>query len=190
MLRHTHLRTCIYLAAAAFGVCAALAEVTVKPRIVEQEQFQVVGIEVSTNNAKEAGPDAIIGKQWQQFLSQGLLQQIPDRADQNIIALYTDYASDANGQYTFILGARVRPAPNPMIPSGMVVKTVPAGKYTVFTSERGPVAKVVVETWKQIWSYYQSPANGQRAYRADFELYDQRAADPKNAQVDIYIGIK
>src|SRR5271167_4964120 len=174
----------------AFGVYAAFAGVSVTPTIVYQEAFQVVGIEASTNNAKEAGPDAIIGKLWQQFLSQNLLNKIPDRVDQSIIAVYTDYISDANGQYTFVLGAKVKPVPNPVLPEGMVVKTVPAGRYAVFTSDRGPVAKVVVETWKRIWAYYQSPANGQRAYRADFEVYDQRAADPNNAHVDIYVGVK
>jgi len=47
-----------------------------------------------------------------------------------------------------------------------------------------------VETWRQIWAYYQNPANGQRAYQADFEVYDQRAADTNNAQVDIYVGVR
>jgi predicted transcriptional regulator YdeE len=174
----------------AFAAYAALAGVGLTPQIVYHESFQVVGITASTNNAKESGPDAIIGKLWQQFLSQGLPNQIPDRVDQSIVAVYTDYVTDANGQYTFVLGARIRPIPNPVLPEGMVVKTVPAGRYAVFTSDRGPVAKVVVETWKQIWAYYQLPANGQRAYRADFELYDQRAADPNNAQVDVYVGVK
>ena len=174
----------------ALAVYAVSAEVDLTPRIVNLEPFQVVGIEASTNNAKESGPDAIIGRLWQQFLSQGLLNQIPDRVDQSMIAVYTDYASDVNGEYTLVLGAKVKPVPNPVVPMGMVVKTVPAGKYAVFTSGRGPIAKVVVETWKRIWAYYQSPANGQRAYRADFELHDQRAADPNNAQVDIYVGVK
>lgn len=31
---------------------------------------------------------------------------------------------------------------------------------------------------------------GERVYIADFEIYDQRAADPSNAIADIYIGIK
>lgn len=31
---------------------------------------------------------------------------------------------------------------------------------------------------------------GDRAYVADFEVYDQRAIDPTNASLDIYIGIK
>ena len=190
LLRTRHSGLLLVAVTVALTAFVAFARVDVTPRIVYQQGFQVVGIEASTNNAKEAGPDAIIGKLWQQFLSQNLLTKIPDRVDQSIIAVYTDYATDWRGQYTFILGAKVRPVPNPVIPEGMVVKTVRAGKYAVFTSERGPVAKVVVETWKQIWAYYQNPANGQRAYQADFEMYDQRAADPNNAQVDIYVGVK
>jgi predicted transcriptional regulator YdeE len=180
----------VLIAAILMVLCAALAEVPVKPRIVQLEGFDVVGIEVRTNNANEAGPNGVIGKQWRRFMQEGLLDRIPNRTDQNILAVYTGYASDASGDYTFVLGAKVRPAVDAPVPKGMVIKSVPAGQYAVFTSNRGPVAKVVVETWKQIWSYYQSPANGQRAYRADFEVYDQRAADPNNAQVDIYVGVK
>jgi predicted transcriptional regulator YdeE len=171
-------------------LCAALAEVSVTPRIVQLEGFEVVGIAARTNNANEAGPNGVIGKEWQGFMQEGLLHRIPNRADQNILAVYADYSSDARGDYTFVLGAKVRPAVDAPVPKGMVIKSIPAGRYAVFTSNRGPVAKVVVETWKEIWAYYQSPANGQRAYRADFEIYDQRAADPNNAQVDIYIGVK
>jgi predicted transcriptional regulator YdeE len=185
-----HCRSLLLALMVVLAAYVAFARIDVTPRIVYQEEFQVVGIEASTNNTKEAGQDAIIGKLWQQFLSEGLLNKIPGRVDHSIIAVYTDYATDWRGQYTFILGAKVQPVPNPVIPEGMVVKTVPAGKYAVFTSERGPVAKVVVETWKRIWAYYQSPANGQRAYGADFEVYDQRAADPNNAEVDIYVGVK
>ena len=183
-------RTALLAGAVLIVVCGALGEVTVKPRIVDLESFEVMGIEVRTNNAKEASADGVIGKQWQRAIQEHALDGVPSRIEQNIYAVYTDYASDANGDYTFVLGAKFRPSPDTLIPKGMVVKTIPAGRYAVFTSERGPVAKVVVDTWKQIWSYYQLPANGHRAYRADFELYDQRAVDPNNAQVDIYIGIK
>lgn len=175
---------------AALQVSAILAQDAAPPRIVDGKAFQVVGIEASTNNAKEGGPDAIIGKLWQQFTTEGLLAKIPGRVDQSIIGVYTDYSSDANGEYTFILGAKVRPVPNPVIPEGMVVKSVLAGRYAVFTSQRGPAAKVVPETWKRIWAYFESPQNGQRAFQTDYEVYDQRAADLNNAQVDIYIGLK
>ncbi len=172
------------------ALCLSQAEDTVTPRIVEAKPFQMVGITVSTNNAKEAGPDGVIGKEWHRFMQEGLLNKIPSRVDQSIIAAYTDFTSDAHGEYTFVLGAKVQPTPVPKIPEGMIVKSVPGGKYAVFTTPRGPVAKVVPETWKQIWAYYESPQHGQRAYATDYEIYDSRAADRNNAQVDIYVGLK
>jgi predicted transcriptional regulator YdeE len=180
-------RTIFLAAGVGCLICFALGEVTVKPRVVQLDKFEVMGIEVRTNNAKEASADGLIPKLWQRVTQEHALDTVPDKTDHNIYAVYTDYASDADGDYTLVLGAKVRPGIK--APDGLEVKTIPAGRYAVFTSERGPVTKVVVETWKQIWSYYQSPANGQRAYRADFELYDQRAADSNNAQVDIYIGL-
>jgi predicted transcriptional regulator YdeE len=159
-----------------------------QPEIVQLGGFEVIGIAVRTNNAAEAGPAGAIPLLWQRFTTGNALAALPGKLDPGIYAVYTDYTSDANGEYTLVLGAKVKPGTRP--PDGMVTKTVPAGRYAVFTSERGAVAKVVVETWLRIWGHYQSPGNGQRAYRADFELYDQRAADPNSAQVDIYIGVK
>ena len=162
----------------------------VHPKDLQLDAFNVVGIATRTNNTKEAGPDGTIPKLWQRLMQDHVLDSVPGKLDQSIYAVYTDYASDANGDYTLVLGAKVQSSPEIVMPKGMVMKTVPVGRYAVFTSDRGPVAKVVVETWKQIWAYYESPANGQRAYRADFELYDERAADLASAQVDIYIGVK
>jgi len=147
------------------------------------DEFTVVGISARTNNAREASADGIIGRQWQRFMQDGVLTQIEGKADQRILAVYTDYASDKDGEYLFLLGAKVKP--DSPVPTGMSLAKIPAGRYAVFTSERGPVSKVVPETWKRIWA---APIS--RAYRADFELYDQRAADPANAQVTIYIGLK
>ena len=156
---------------------------------MQVKPFQVVGIIASTNNAKESGPDAIIPKLWQQFMGEDLLNKIPGRIDQSTYAVYTDYASDANSQYSIIIGAKVAPVPNPVIPDGMVVKNIFGGRYARFTSERGPAASVAVATWKRIWAYYQSPEHGKRAYQTDFEVYDQRA-NPNDTQVEIYIGIQ
>jgi predicted transcriptional regulator YdeE len=171
-------------------LCAALSEIPVQSKMVQLDGFEVIGIAARTNNAKEAGPDGVIPKLWGRMMQEHVLDHIPNKTSPDIYAVYTDYASDANGDYTLVLGAKVANSSDQLIPQGMVGKKTPAGQYAVFTSERGPVAKVVVETWLRIWSYYQLPANGQRAYRADFELYDERAVDPNNAQVDIYIGVK
>ena len=49
---------------------------------------------------------------------------------------------------------------------------------------------IVVEAWQKIWQMSDSELGGVRSYIADFEIYDERAFDPQNAVVDIYIGIK
>jgi predicted transcriptional regulator YdeE len=158
-------------------------------RIVEVKEFSVIGIEARTNNAKEMTNDGVIPKQWGKFFAEGILSKIPNKLDPSIYAVYTDYASDRNGDYTFFIGAKV--SETSTIPTGMVVKRVPAGKYAIVTSAKGPVQNVVPQAWQQIWSFEdKSELGGARAYKADFELYDQRSRDPKDSQVDIYVGIK
>ena len=72
----------------------------------------------------------------------------------------------------------------------MVAKKVPAGWYAVFTSERRPGPKVVPAIWMVINSLPRSAVGGDRSYGADFEIYDERAADPQNLQADVYVGIR
>jgi predicted transcriptional regulator YdeE len=170
-----------------FGI--SLGETPVNPRLVQQSGFTVIGIAVRTSNAKEMTADGVIGKQWARFLQEGVLAAIPNKTDKDTVAVYTDYASDKNGEYTYLLGARVSSGRD--VPAGMVAKKIPAGRYAVFTSEQGPAAKVVPRVWMRINSLPRSSAGGgDRAYGADFEIYDERAADPANLQVDVYVGIK
>src|SRR5262249_45530212 len=152
------------------------------------EGFTVVGIEARTDNAREMTGTGIIAKQWGRFVGENLLAQIPNRIDSAILAVYSDYESDEDGEYSFMIGARVTSAA--AVPAGMVARSVPGGRYAVFTSERGAVEKVVVETWQKIWSATKAELGGERAYSVDFEVDDERARDPKNTQVDIYVGIK
>jgi predicted transcriptional regulator YdeE len=159
------------------------------PKKVHQEGFSIVGIEVCTTNAKEASGEGVIGKQWQKFFQDGIQQKIPDKPDGAIYAVYTDYASDRNGEYSFVIGMKVNPTAK--VPPGLALKKIPAGEYAVITSEKGPVGKVVTAAWQQIWSLEDKhQLRGPRAYVADFEVYGQQAADPQNSQVDVYVGIK
>lgn len=156
-------------------------------RVEQQEAFTMVGISVRTSNDKER-QESQIGKQWARLMGENLLASIPNKADRNIVAVYTDYASDANGDYTYVLGARVTQADQ--VPAGMVAKKVPAGRYAVFTSDRGPVQQVVVATWMRIWKTPRDQPGGDRAYKTDFEVYDQRAQNPADAVMEIHIGIR
>jgi len=158
------------------------------PRAVQQDEFTVVGIAVRTSNAEQMTPERPIGKQWERLFKEGVLAAIPNKADGNIVALYTEYASDKDGEYTYALGARVTKVES--VPAGMVVKNVPAGRYAVFTSEKGPVQKVVVEMWQKVWATPKSALGGDRTYKADFEVYDQRAKNPADSVVDLYVSVR
>ncbi len=158
------------------------------PKIVEQPEFIVAGIAARTSNAKEMTADGMIGKQWARLMQEDVLSKIPNKADASIVAVYTDYASDKDGEYTYLLGARV--TSDAGLPAGVVAKKIPAGKFAVFTTEKGPGPKVVPETWMHINSLPKSDVGGERVYRADYEIYDQRAKDPQNLQADIHVGIR
>jgi predicted transcriptional regulator YdeE len=188
------IRRAVWLTGIVLAACSILApsegkkETDKNPREVHQEEFIVVGIAVRTSNAKEITSEGAIGKQWERLMREGLLATIPNEVDGSIVALYTDYASDKDGEYTFVLGARVTKAEN--IPAGMVAKKVPGGRYAVFTSQKGPVEKVVVETWQRVWATPKNALGGERTYKADFEIYDQRAHNPANAVVDLYVAVR
>ena len=157
------------------------------PKIAEIKGFSAIGIRVRTNNAREATPNGLIGGQWQKFMQGNLLAKIPDRLDSDVLVLYTDYSSDKNSDYDYIIGASVNPSAK--TPDGMVKASVPSGKYAMFTSEKGPVTQVTIGVWQKIWTYEDS-GKGKRAYKTDYEIHDARSADPQNSQIDVYIGIK
>jgi len=183
----------IYLCAA--GVLILVESLTallgspMPPPIIQEKEFSLVGIEARTNNAKESTGNGVIPKQWSKFFAEGILSKIPNKIDPTIYAVYTDYASDRNGDYTFLIGAKISALAG--IPAGMVVKKVPAGRYAVITSVVGPVQSVVPQAWQQIWGLEdRSQLGGVRSYKADFEVYDQRSRNPQSSQVDVYIGIR
>ncbi len=177
----------IYLATVLTGRSAMGA--TMEPRIVEQQEFSVIGIQVRTSNAKEMTGGGAIPKQWASFFKDRIADKIPNKVDSAIYAVYTNYASDYNGEYDFIIGMKVSSVAD--VPPGMVAKTVPEGRNAVITSAKGPAAQVVPKAWQKIYDLDDhKQLGGARAYKTDFELYDQRSQNPQDAQVDLCIGLK
>lgn len=158
---------------------------SIKQKIVSKSAFEFIGIGEETNNELEMKGDGVIPKLWAEFYQKGIQSQIPNKSNESTIALYTNYESDETGTYSFAIGTQVDDGTNP--PEGMKVFSVEASKYVVFTTRQGRIPDVIVEAWQFIWEWSKS---NERAFTSDFELYDHRAADPNNAQVDIYISVK
>ena len=155
--------------------------------IQQHSGFYVVGITARTNNAQEMSGNGKIGSVWQAFLQPSLIAKIPDKIGVDLIAVYSDYETDHTGHYTYLLGLPTLSTEAP--PANLTIRHVPAGRYAVFSSDRGPIHQVVPEIWQRIWSMSPDELGGTRSFKADFEIYDQRAANPENAQIDVYVGL-
>jgi predicted transcriptional regulator YdeE len=178
-----------FLVFAASVVGIALFAQTSGPKIVRQEEFSVVGIEARTSGERELSGEGEVPALWERFYREHVLEKIPTKADPNTYALYSDYSHDRMGEYTVVIGAKVKD--KSQIPAGMVLKTVPPGQYAVLTGEKGPAETVIPAAWQKIWALEDKDLlGGKRAYKTDFEVYGPRATDPQNLQAEIYVGLK
>ncbi len=145
------------------------------------ESFSVIGIAVrTTNENQQAMTD--IGALWQQFISEKILEKIPNKVDSTVYCIYTDYEKDHTKPYTTILGCRV--SDTTIVPDGMVAKTFPTGIYEKVVAKGNIFKGALAEAWFDIWN-----SDRNRTYTADFEVYSEKASNPENAEVDIFIAI-
>lgn len=147
---------------------------------MELSKFDIIGISMRTTNENgQSSKD--IPELWKKFFAENVFAKIPNKLDFNVYSVYTDYESDFTKPYTVILACKV--ANLDTIPEGMVGKTIPGGKFTVFTA-KGDLAKgAVVSEWLKIWNM-----KLERKYTADFEVYGAKAQNPENAEVDIFVA--
>lgn len=146
------------------------------------KKFNVIGISVRTTNENgQSGQD--IPALWSRFISEGILQQIPDRISDDIYCMYTEYEKDHTKPYTTILGCAVNHLNN--IPEGMTGKVIETAHYHKFVAKGDLNQGIIFNEWLKIWN-----SDLDRSYTTDFEIYDKKALHPQNAEVDIYIAIR
>lgn len=161
-------------------------EITIRPEI------KLVGITTRTNNVRifESDPATNkIAETVQKYFHGGLYGMIPNRKNPGTTyCVYTEYESDHTGDYTYLIGEEVSSFEN--VPEDFVQMTLPAQQYAKLTNGPGPMPDVCINAWKKIWTMTSEDFGGERAYLADFEVYDARAADHSNVIFDIFIGLK
>ena len=143
-----------------------------------------------TSYNEETAGKGKIAANWQRFYQEGIASKIPDQVSPgNILAIYSDYESNELGAYSHLIGVEVSSVKK--VPAGMIVRTVPSAHYAIVTSERGAIPEIVINVWKKIWQLSPTDLNGQRrVFKTDLEIYDERAKNPKDAQIDVLISVK
>ncbi len=151
----------------------------IKTRI---ESFTIIGIKTRTVNDGSAGKD--LPMLWGKFMNEQIKDKIPNRVDDSIYCLYTNYDGDHTEPYDAIIGCKVSSTDE--VPEGLIVHKIEISSGAKFVAKGSLIkGEAVVNTWFDIWK-----SGLDRAFTTDFEVYDERSKDMENAEVDIYISLK
>jgi len=149
--------------------------------MIQQKGFKIIGITTKTSNQNGEAPMAI-GALWGQFISENLLEKIPNQLDSDILCIYTDYESNYTGKYTCLLGLKVSSLD--IIPEGLTGREFEGGNFQPFLA-KGELPQAVVETWQQIWDQDKTL---NRSYTYDYEVYDERSRQGGSSEVAVFIA--
>ena len=154
-----------------------------KNELVHRQAFAIVGISTRTSNELEANEvSARIPALWGRIYHEDVFNRIPAKASSGLVAVYSKYEGDHTAPYTLTLGAAVQSTDE--TPAGMEIVRVPEQDCLQFPV-RGKMPDKLIETWIQIWSFFDESNPFERTYLADFEEYS-----PDGSQAEIYIGVK
>lgn len=150
--------------------------------VIHNPSMIIVGIACRTSNKPEAGP-IDIGRLWERFYSEDILNQIPNKLSNEVIGLYCDYEGDYTQPYSLVIGCSVSSLDH--MPEGMVSKVIPAGSYACFRAV-GEHPKSLIATWGEIWSQ----DSLKRTYTGDYELYGDKFFSGSPPEVEVFIAIE
>lgn len=148
---------------------------------VEIQPFHLIGITIRTTNQNgQAAQD--IPLLWQRFMKEQIPQRIPNKVDDTVYALYTDYEGDHNLPYAVFIGCKTENLNE--IPEGMTGKSFNGGKSVKFTAKGDLTNGLVINQWMKIWEM-----DLDRSYTTDFEVYKGQSNDLSDIEVEFFIAV-
>lgn len=149
---------------------------------VNIEPFYIIGISArTTNENNQAAKD--ISNLWDKFMTDKISERIPNKIDNTVYSVYTEYESDHTKPYTTILGCKVSTLNS--IPDGMIGKLFDGGNYVKFNAKGDLMKDLIINKWRDIWQM-----DLERVYTADFEVFGEKSQNPENAEIDFLIAVK
>lgn len=147
--------------------------------IEKQSKRYFVGLELRTNN-ENCSLEMPAHKD--RFFRENTAASIPNKINNDILALYTDYEGDYTKPYSWILGYEVSSLDK--VPDGLVAKVIPEAQYAVFTTQ-GEFPQGLIDVWQSVWK-----SNLNRSYTCDFEVYRSDFNPLINPEVKVYIALE
>lgn len=143
---------------------------------VELTSKTIKGLHIRTKNVDEMNPETQkIAPLWGRFFAEIMPTLDPSEP---LYGVYHNYESDASGAFDVLAGVD-----SSVEGEEITSVTLEAGKYLMFPA-KGEMPQAIIETWGQVWAYFEDPSiDERRAFATDFEVY--KSAD----EAEIYIGV-
>ena len=118
---------------------------------VQLPAITLVGLTARTNNKNEMNPSTskigeLAGLYWQNQIA----NNIQHRTNPGVTyAIYTEFESDENGDYTYFIGEVTKSLEGQDLTQFKTL-TIPASYYQKFITEPGQMPSVVISAWQDI----------------------------------------
>lgn len=150
---------------------------------IELTKIKLVGLSLKSKTTNENGQANIdCGNLWQQFEADDIANKIEGKLSDEVFAVYHNYDGDYTQPFSYFIGCKV--ASNSNVPDGLDSLIIPTGTF-IKKRAKGKMPDCIANAWQKIWS-----SDLPRAYKTDFEVYDERSQDWNDAEVDIYISVQ
>jgi predicted transcriptional regulator YdeE len=146
-------------------------------KVTKIKKLMLAGISTVTNNENEMNEDtAKIALLWEEYFEKNVYASTFNKSSSDYMyGVYSEYKSDVTGEYKVTVGVEVTKPKNAIV--------IEDARYLVFT-KKGELPDVVVETWEEIWDYFENNSEYERTFEIDFEKYISED------EIEIYISIK
>ena len=150
----------------------------VKAGLDRIEGFPVVGLSAVTSGNENASEE--INALWEDFFKRSIGQDVPNRVDNVIYAVYSDYEGDHTQPYRLTLGYKVTEG---AVADHLHKIDVKTADYAMMGAA-GEQPKALIETWTAVWQ-----SDLDRRFETDFEVYGQRFFEEGVHEVLVCVGV-
>ncbi|PCJ97786.1 MAG: hypothetical protein COA45_08850 [Zetaproteobacteria bacterium] len=156
-----------------------MSDYEVKAGLEKIDGFSVVGLSVVISNNETASEE--INLLWESFFKESIGQDVKNRVDDVIYAVYSDYEGDHTKPYRLTVGYKIEGVPQ--MKDHLHHVEVQSADYAMMGAQ-GEQPKALIETWEAVWS-----SDLDRRFKTDFEVYGKRFFEEGVHEILVCIGV-
>jgi len=141
--------------------------------------FSVVGLSAVISGNEKASEE--INELWQSFFGKSIGQDVPNRVDDVIYAVYSDYEGDHTKPYRLTIGYKIKSEPE--MKDHLYHVEIKEAEYAMM-SAAGEQPKALIDTWTAVWQ-----SDLDRKFETDFEVYGKRFFEEGVHEVLVAVGV-